>query len=273
MNYTPFLPNTKPMEDIHIGLAKKAGWPVGLDRNWDWAKQLIENIGFEADGPGMDYVLARGGRFEAADAAYDGESQAHKFNGRLFFFYEPLATARDSMTGEFFAGLPLYTPPADLMDTVIETRDQSAFPLRLVSYKQAWHSMARTICQPWLVSAQQENFVEINSADASARDIRTGDEVLVTSPSHPDGSVGRAYVTECVRPGVVAIAHSFGHWEMSSKARRVDGVDSEFDASRAGGIASSPIMRTDPVKSNVTIQDKVGGSASFYDTQVQVARV
>ena len=273
MDYTPFLPNTKTMEDIHIGLAKKAGWPVGLDRNWDWARQLIENIGLEDGGPGMDYVLARGGRFEGPEGAYDGETQGHKFSGRLFFFHEPVATTRDSMTGAFFDGLPLYTPPADIMDSAIETQDQTTFPLQLVTYKQAWHSMARTICQPWLVSAQHENFVEINSADASSRGIRTGDEVLVTSPSHSDGSVGRAYVTECVRPGVVAIAHSFGHWEMSSKAYRVNGGDSDFDASRAGGIASSPIMRADPTKSNVTVQDKIGGSAAFYDTQVQVTKV
>jgi anaerobic selenocysteine-containing dehydrogenase len=273
MNYTPFLPNTKTLEDIHIGLAKKMGWPVGLDRNWDWAKQLFENIGLEDGGPGMDYLLARGGRFEAPDGAYDGETQGHKFSGRLFFFYEPLATARDSMTGEFFDGLPLYTPPADLMDNVIETRDEGTYPLLLVSYKQAWHSMARTICQPWLVSVQPENFVEISRTDADTRGIRTGDEVVLTSASHPEGSVGRAYVTETIRPGVTAIAHSFGHWEMSSKAHQVDGVDSEFDASRAGGIAGCPVLRADPVKSNVTIQDKIGGSASFYDTQVQVAKV
>jgi len=60
---------------------------------------------------------------------------------------------------------------------------------------------------------------------------------------------------------------------MSSKAYKVDGVNSDFDGTRAAGIASSPIMRTYPVKSNVTIQDKIGGSASFFDTNVQVTKV
>ena len=88
-----------------------------------------------------------------------------------------------------------------------------------------------------------------------------------------EGSVGRALVTETVRPGTVAIAHSFGHWEMSSKSNKVNGVDSDFDGTRAAGIAANPIMRADPVKSNVSLQDKIGGSASFSNTRVRVTKV
>ena len=32
-------------------------------------------------------------------------------------------------------------------------------------------------------------------------------------------------------------------------------------------------MRADPVLSNVTLQDKLGGSSSFYDTRVDVQKV
>ena len=147
------------------------------------------------------------------------------------------------------------------------------FPLHLLTYKQAWHSMARTISLPWLVSIQPENFVEMNTGDAKARDIRTGDLIVVTSASHPEGSVGRARLTETIRPGAVAIAHSFGHWEMGSRSHKVNGQNSDHDRGRAAGIASNPIMRADPQKPNVTLQDKVGGSASFYDTHVQVTKV
>ena len=80
-------------------------------------------------------------------------------------------------------------------------------------------------------------------------------------------------MTETVRPGTVAIAHSFGHWEMSSKSYKVNGVASSSEPTRANGIASSPIMRADPQKPNVTLQDKIGGSSSFYDTRVQVVKV
>jgi len=279
--YAPFLPGTKMMEDIHIGLGKKMGLPMsGQDNNgnlifvntaWDWHKQLIGNIAGEDGGPGIDYVLARGGRFENYDQAYDGDKVAHRFSTRIYFFCEVLAQARDSMTGNWFDGHAKYVPIADLMDNPIETID-AAYPLTVITYKQAWHSMARTICNPWLVAIQPENFVEMNSVDAAARGIRTGDLVRLTSASSATGAVGRAYVTETIRPGVVAAAHSFGHWEMSSKAHKVNGADRAFDATRTAGITANPIMRADPIKTNVSLQDKVGGSVAFFNTRVQVAK-
>ncbi|MCP4249752.1 MAG: molybdopterin-dependent oxidoreductase [bacterium] len=291
MNYAPYLPNTKMLEDILIALGKHMslpqdgadvdGNPIEMNNAWDWHKQLIGNIAGEGDGvPGADldakrdYVLARGGRFEDYAEAYDGEQMNHTFTDPIYFFNETLAKAIDSMTGASFDGHAKYEPIADLSGALVDETD-AAYPLRLLTYKQAWHSMARTICNPWLVSVMPENFVEINAADA--RDllggVRTGDEVLVTSASHLEGSVGRAFVTETIRPGVVAIAHSFGHWQMSSKSHAVDGVAAEADETRGAGIAANPIMRADPVKPNVSLQDKIGGSSSFSDTRVQVAKV
>lgn len=84
--------------------------------------------------------------------------------------------------------------------------------------------MAQTINNPWLVSILPENFVEINAADAQSRGISTGDTVSVASVSLPGGATGKAYVTQTIRPGTVAIAHSFGHWEMSSQSFAVDGA-------------------------------------------------
>ncbi|NIA14348.1 MAG: molybdopterin-dependent oxidoreductase, partial [Nitrospiraceae bacterium] len=280
MDYIPVLPNTKTMEDILIGLAKAMGLPldgqdvdgnpVPIDRAWDWHRQLISNIGDEGGGPGLDYVLARGGRFEGHDGLYDGERMAHRFSGGLYFFNETLAQTGDSITGEPYEGFAKYLPIADSQDNPIT---DEGFPLRLTTYKQGWHSMARTINNPWLVSILPENFVEINRGDAIARGIQTGDVVRVRSLSLPQGAKGLAYVTETIRPGVVAIAHSFGHWEMASRAHEINGTPSSFSALRGAGIAANPIMREDPVFSNVTLQDKVGGSASYYDTFVEVAKV
>jgi anaerobic selenocysteine-containing dehydrogenase len=289
MNYTPYLTNTKTLEDILIGIGKamgipldgedKDGNPITMNNEWDWHRQLIANIAGEGSGvPGgteqaqIDYVLARGGRFENADQAYDGDKMAHKFTGRIYFFSETLGSAKDSMTGNPFDGFAKYEPVADLLDNLVDVTD-AAYPLTLLTYKQAWHSMARTICNPWLVAIQSENFVEINSVDAQSRGIQTGDQVKVTSASLPNGAVGLALVTETVRPGVIAIAHSFGHWQMSSKSYKVNGVDSSTEPTRANGIAANPIMRADPQMPNVTLQDKIGGSSSFYDTRVQVAKV
>ena len=283
-NYTPVLPETKTMEDILIGLGNAMDLPIdGQDVSmisaWDWHRQLVANIALEDPGvaateeDAIEYVLARGGRFEDHRdglGLYDGDMMAHRHSGQMFFFNEELAQTADSITGELYDGFAKYAPVADSGDNPID--DGDAFPLKLITYKQAWHSMARTINNPWLVSIMQENFVEMNSVDAAYRGIGTGDLVRVTSPSLPEGVTGRARVTETIRPSVVAIAHSFGHWEMGSKSYEVDGAASDFDATRGAGIAANPLMRTDPQLGNVALQDKIGGSVSFYDTFVEVTK-
>jgi len=272
MNYMPVLPNTKMLEDILISLGNAMGLPVGLSNAWDFHRQLIANIAAQDGGPDVDYVLARGGRFENYTGGYDGERLARRFSGRMFFFSEKLAKTRDSMTGSYFDGMGKYEPPADLFGNPIEIQDAS-FPLQLVTHKLSWHSQMYTIRYPNLVSILPENFVEISSADAVPRGIRTGDRVRIVSASNAVGSIGRALVTQTIRPGVVTVSHHFGHWEMSSRPARVNGLDSAFDASRGAGLTANLIMRSDPIKPNVTLQDKVGGSASFFDTRVQITKV
>jgi anaerobic selenocysteine-containing dehydrogenase len=277
-DYTGVLPQAKPLEDILIGLgnamhAIDPSVPKPPWRNaWDYWRQAIKNMAESEGGPGLDYVLARGGRFEDWDRAYDGDKLARRFGGRIYFFSEKLATKRDSMTGQYFDGMGHYEPPADITGQPIEVRDQ-ALPLHLITYKMAWHTQMHTIRYPWLVSIQAENFIEMNPVDAEARHLRTGDRARLFSASSPEGVVGLVKVTEMVAPGVVAVSHHFGHWEMSSRAHQVNGVNIPYDASRSAGINATQIMRADPVFPNVTLQDRIGGSASFYDTRVEVVKV
>jgi tetrathionate reductase subunit A len=123
------------------------------------------------------------------------------------------------------------------------------------------------------MSVQAENFIEMNPQDADARNLQTGDRARLTSASAPQGVDGLVQVTGTVAPGVVAVSHHFGHWEMSSRAHRVNGTNIAYDASRGAGINAAQIMRADPAFPNVTLQDRVGGSASFYDTRVEVQKL
>ncbi len=277
-DYTGVLPNTKTLEDILIGLgnamnALDSTVPKPPWRNaWGYWGQAIKGMAESAGGPGMDTVLARGGRFDDATTAYDGARLAIRFSGRIFFFAEVLSTKRDSITGQFFDGMGKYEPPADMLGRSIAARD-SSLPLHLVTYKMSWHSQMHTVRYPWLMSVQAENFIEMNPEDADARDLQTGDRARLFSASSPEGVEGLVLATGTVAPGVVAVSHHFGHWEMSSRAHRVNGRNEAFDASRGAGINAAQIMRADPVFPNVTLQDRIGGSASFYDTRVNVQKI
>ncbi|RPJ05300.1 MAG: molybdopterin oxidoreductase, partial [Deltaproteobacteria bacterium] len=118
-----------------------------------------------------------------------------------------------------------------------------------------------------------ENWVEISAQDARTLGVVTGDPIRVSSVSNTVGIVGKAKVTQGLRPGVIAISHHYGHWEQHSHPVVINGVATGYDSSRGAGIQPTQIMRTDRRYSNVSLQEPIGGSCSFYDTWVKVAKV
>jgi formate dehydrogenase major subunit len=131
---------------------------------------------------------------------------------------------------------PIYSPRPDLvakypshddrkafwrLPTMFKTAQQKAlsdkahekYPIiltsgRLVEYEGGGEE---TRSNPWLAELQQENFVEINPKDASARGIKHWDNVWVSTPSGARIKV-RALVTERVGAGTSFIPFHFGGW-------------------------------------------------------------
>ena len=283
----PVYPETRLEEDVLIEIAKKMGLPghgddgfgpgMPLNSAIDWYAKCFANIAGEGDGvPGsteqekVDYILARGGRFEDHSKRYKGDLQSHPWKGVCLFYSETLATTIDSMTGKAYDGLPMYE---DIKDCMWKPIDNSGFPLVVNTYKKSYHTQSRTAQNEWLMELEPENSIEINSVDAAARGIKTGDRVRVTSASSKEGVEGKALVIEGVRPGVVNICHSYGHWEYGAKANDVDGTKTEAQTWRGAGVSANPIMRLDPVLKDIGLQDPIGGSSSFYDTAVEVKKV
>ncbi|OGW16596.1 MAG: hypothetical protein A3G93_14305 [Nitrospinae bacterium RIFCSPLOWO2_12_FULL_45_22] len=285
MNYTPILPNTKMYMDILIELAKKMNLPsVGagafedggsLDRAWDFTRRQLDNLAKNATSAlgrtvTVEEIKAKGGAFEDPGKEYSGDYVKNTYGNEIHLYIEELATTKDSMTGKTFDPLPKYEVPRHADDTPV---DDSAYPLHLITYKSVRHGQARTATNPWLMLLAPENYVEINSTDAKSLGISTGDKVRVTSASNTTGIVGYAKVMEGIRPGVVAISHHYGHWELGSRPHIIDGAETEYDASRGAGLQANLVMRLDAKLGNVSLQSKVGGSCSFYDTKVKVEKV
>jgi tetrathionate reductase subunit A len=300
-DYTPYLPQTRLLEDILIDIGKRLGLPgVGanafddgsaLDRAWDWYKKALDNIVFNARKFGVNVdrldIVKRGGVFQNPADAYDINSGflTNRLGRALFNFYnETLATSINANTvtafdpatlkpldGEFLEGLPvIQIEPRDIRGKQIKDTD---FPFQLVTYKPVFQTQSRTVVCASLRMHMPENFVEINASDAAALRIVTGDLVRVTSASNAAGVLGRARVTEGLRPGVVAIANSYGHWEASSRPYTIDGQETDYDSSRALGVHSNLVMRLDPVLGNVCLQEPISGSAVYFDTTVNVQKV
>ncbi len=275
----PVFPNIRLEEDVLIEIAKRMGLPgygddgfgpgMPLNNAWDWYKKCFINIAGEGDGvPGateeekLNYCLARGGRFE-------DHGKRHDWKGICLIYCEKLAITKDSMTSKAYDGLPKYEPIQDCMGN--EVRDEG-YDFQLNTYKTAYQTQSRTAVVDWLMMLEQENWVEMNAADAARLGIRTGDLVRLTSPSNGGGITGKAKLTES-RPGVISISHSYGHWEYGAKPHEVDGKRTDYADWIGKGVSANPVMRLDPVLKDITLQDPIGGSASFYDTYVKVEKL
>ncbi len=287
--YTPLLPDTKAVLDIHIGLAKalglpgvgdnallnSSGNPVGhLHRGWDWAKAILQNIAASAQAkhPGITSreILSRGGVFDNPGDEYTGDYLTYQYGNIIRTFGDPVARTRDSVTGEYYSGVPQYKPIVNSDGSGVSDSD---YPLRLITYKTVHHGQARTNVNPWLMLIIPENPVEISAIDAGALEVETGDQVRVSSASNPQGIVGKALVTQRLKPGVIAISHHYGHWEQHSRPIVINGETAPHDPSRGAGIQPNEIMRLDGVYTNVSLQEPVGASCAFFDTSVKVSKV
>jgi anaerobic selenocysteine-containing dehydrogenase len=217
----------------------------------------------------MEEILSKGGAFDNPGNEYDGERLSYKYGNIIRMFADPIARTRDSVTGEFYSGVPHYKSIAHSDGTDVSDSD---YPHRLITYKTVHHGQARTNVNPWLMLMVPENYVEINATDAQDLGVETGDPVKVRSFSNSQPIVGKALVTQRLKPGVAAISHHYGHWQQSSRPMEIDGVMSEYDPSRGAGIQPTQIMRTDNQYPNVSLQEPIGASCSFYDTWIKVEK-
>ncbi|GBD85893.1 tetrathionate reductase subunit A precursor [bacterium BMS3Abin02] len=232
--------------------------------------------------PSVVYLLNRGGRFEPSDKLYkDTEWLTHQWNGRWNLFIENVSKVKDSMTGKRFDGLPKWQPVKDAAGNEI---DDGAFDLALITFKEIWEGQSRSRGSAWLQKAvSPRNHIQMNTRDAAARGLKSGDRARIVSASLPTGAFdlrdGRTYAVEAevdvmegMRPGTIALSWR-GHWAYGSNDVVIDGLTIKGDPARASGTVPNPAMRIDPVVGDVCLTDPIGGSASFYDTKVRVEKV
>jgi len=136
---------------------------------------------------------------------------------------------------------PIYTPRLDLLAQYPTLPDRRGFRLphlgvsvqnrsrevaanfpitltsgRLVEYEGGGEE---TRSNKWLAELQQDMFVEINPADATARNIRDGQWVWVRGPENNSRARVKALVTERVGAGVAFMPFHFAGWFMGEDQR------------------------------------------------------
>ena len=227
------------------------------------------------------YVLNRGGRFEAYNEAYEDKYLKKRLGGISRLYLEEIAASRHSVSGEYFKGYANYEPIKDSLGK--EVKDQGDF--KLITFKEVWGTQSRTISNYWSqVSVMPENGVIISSGDAKRLGLKDGMKVQIKSISNPKGIhyltlektrpvTGKLIVVEGITPGVAAISTHFGHWGYGATDIEVDGQTIAGDERRGKGVHPNPLFRLDDNLRGTPLSEPIGGSASFYDTMVDIVPV
>ena len=264
-------------DEVQLFLSSRQHLPPSIFDEAKWKAAVGEKMWRK-----VIYVLNRGGRFEHISAVYDGDHMKHKFGGMFNLFIERVAKQKDSITGQNFDGLPRYDPP--LFSTGKPVGDEN-YEFQLITHKEAWATNGRTSQLYWAQSSiRPENFVFLNKVDAERLGLDDNDRVKLVSASLPDGEfdlgdgrrfavAGKVKRVQGVRPGVVVVSHHFGHWAYGSNDVEIDGEKISGDDRRGKGLNPNPAMRLDEHTKTACLTDRIGGSASFYDTRVNVVKV
>jgi len=274
-------PNTQapPAGDDEVALFSRArrhlsGYAFDPER---WRRILGEDMYSRAV-----TVLNRGGRFESADKAYEGDRVHHRYKGQFHLYAEKVALARHPGTGKRFLGLSPADPVLDFHGKVVEDK---GYDFRLITYKDITGGQSRTIGDYWAQGRElAENYILMNSRDAARLGLHDGSKAKIASASNQDGLWrvgfgldrivgGKVKVIEGIRPGVIAVSWSCGHWAYGSHDVRVGGKVVKGDGRRAKGLCPNAAMRIDPSLGDMCLTDPIGGSTSFYDTNVKVIPV
>jgi anaerobic selenocysteine-containing dehydrogenase len=134
----------------------------------------------------------------------------------------------EAMIAQGVDPLPNYAAPAELAANPDHQRNGWLTLLSGAAHHFVTTSMAN---QPALLGKEGSPHVEINPADAAARGIRDGDEVVVANER--GWCTLRAVVTDDVRPGV-AVAPK-GYWaKLSPDGRNINWTTSDALADVAG---------------------------------------
>lgn len=219
------------------------------------------------------YVMARGGRFEDGQA-FNGDNHKYPFPGLLNIYNEKVATARNSMTGEFFEGTAQWLPEIFHDGTPLDQKfPPNEWPFKVINAKGKFRSAGMLANTPLLQDLQQSNSILMNQTDADQLGIKDGDKVKITAATGGE-LISTVSVSNCVAQGTLGYYMGYGHWELGSKGYTVDGKKVNDDPKRGAGVMLASISLMDPsVQGVYAYADPVSGAPSRNGGRYKVERV
>lgn len=299
--YRGILPDVQTADDTLIQIAIRCGLPgFGKDgggpgkdifTSWQFWNEYYQNGDFKGE-PGFDpnsRLVKLGGKFENPAKQYDASGEYTRFPGGrqvrgLMAYSAHVAANKNSMTGKYYDGLPMYRTIIDCKEQPLDAALWKEYPFQLHTHKEAWHTQTRTMDNLWLASIKPQNFAEMNPADAQKLGVVSGDWVKVKSPSSKhipfvEVSLGDGWfkmqvrVTSRIRPGVFSVSNSYGRWGAGGRKWDADGKPQYYDKRIGAGFSINPLYMADPVLGDRCLIDPVAGGTQSNGTPLRVEKV
>lgn len=218
------------------------------------------------------FIYTRGGRFASYESGIKGNSLGKAWKPPLQIWNPLVAVNRHALTGEHYSGCPRYYPSRLADGRPVENLyPLQEWPLRLMSFKSNLMSSSSTIIER-LHHVKPANIVAINPQDGAKFGIKHGDKVRISTPG---GSVETTIsLLSGVMPGVIAIEHGYGHWEMGSRQHYLDGKPMPVIRMISSGISLNDLGFTDPTRQvHSTWLDWVSGAAVRQGFPAKITRI
>jgi tetrathionate reductase subunit A len=197
----------------------------------------------------------------------------YKSTACICFYSENTATTRNSITGKYHEGSPMWLPEmfanGDLID---EMFPESEYPFRICSYKPKLRGLSMMSNAPTLQNIGRTNFIEMNSLDAKEHGLTDGQEVVVESAANQTKGVLK--VREGVAKGTIGVCFGYGKWEYGSKDIIIDGETVAGDPIRGEGTATNQLGLLDPTVDGIYgLSEATTGSPNRNSIRVKVKPV
>jgi anaerobic selenocysteine-containing dehydrogenase len=230
-------------------------------------------------------VLNKGGRFEDyQDAFKSAPHTKSQYKGFAKFFVEHVAEGKNAISGKHFYGIAKYTPIKGANDKEIGFDTLKGNELYMSTFKAVFGGQSRTIGNYWSqLSLKPENVLYINKIDADRLGFKNNEWVTFKSSDNPNGTIdlkngnvvavkARLSVIQGIRPGVVTMSWHFGHWAYGGNDVLIDNQLVKGDPRRKDTACPNPLLAIDKTVGNMCLSDVIGGSASFYNSKVELLK-
>ncbi|WP_028763809.1 molybdopterin-dependent oxidoreductase [Shewanella colwelliana] len=221
------------------------------------------------------FMLTRGGRYERVDKRYEGEffNAAMRMDTQFQIYNESLARVKDSYTGEYNDGLPVYDVDRFWDGSAVRDHwSEKEYPFNFSTFKLHLRS-PYSVSLPRITALGDTNYIQLHQDDAARYNLKSGDKAQVLSPKgkYLEGIV---QADKTVARGTIVVGMGYGHTAFGASAVEVDGKVRPGIKERGTGICPNAFNVVDPTRKGASLyRDRTFGSTARHGVPVGIKKV